>query len=309
MNVVYSANHSFFTSEQFNQLQKLEEIDGIHVFVHVGDGGPPLLPINTIDYLINIALFKDHDLDEFENLKQIQLFSAGMDMLDMPRIKAKGITVKNASDVYSVPIAEFVMMRIIEIYKSARYFEEIRQGKSAQKKRDLVEVYGKTCAIYGYGSIGREVAMRLKGFGVKTVGISRSAKKDEFLDEALTMAESTSRVGEFDIVVSCLPQTETTEGFFNAAFFDAMKKDSAFVNISRGGVVDEKALIAAIKAGKFLGVALDVFETEPLPKDSVLWEMENVYLSPHNSFASTIMYDRLFDRIYQNLVAFIEENR
>jgi phosphoglycerate dehydrogenase-like enzyme len=309
LNIVYSADHSFFSGNQFEKLKKLEDIEGINVFVHVGDGGPPLLPINTIDYLINIALFKVHDLDEFARLKQIQLFSAGMDMLDMERIRAKGITVKNASDVYSVPIAEFVLMRILEIQKSSRYFESIRSEKSTHKKRDLVELFGKTCAIYGYGSIGREISMRLKSFGVKTVGISRSGKKDEYLDEGYTVAESRKYIGEFDIVVSCLPQSEETEKFFNIEYFEAMKQNASFVNISRGGVVDETALIEAVKAGKFLGVALDVFEKEPLPQTSELWDLEGVYLSPHNSFASTIMYDRLFNRIYENLVAFIEENK
>ncbi len=309
MNIVYSADHSFFSGDQFERLKKLEDIEGIKVFVHVGDGGPPLLPIGTIDYLINIALLKVHDLDEFTNLKQIQLFSAGMDMLDMPRITAKGITVKNASDVYSVPIAEFVLMRILEIHKSSRYFETIRDEKSTHKKRDLVELFGKTCAIYGYGSIGREIAMRLKCFGVKTVGISRSGKTDDYLDRGLTVAESGKHIGEFDIVVSCLPQSEDSEKFFNKEYFEAMKQGASFVNISRGGVVDETALIDAVKAGKFLGVALDVFEKEPLPQTSELWGLDNVYLSPHNSFASTIMYDRLFDRIYENLLAFIEENK
>jgi len=307
LNVVYSANHSFFTDEQFDKLHRLEEIDGIKVFVHVGDGGPPLLPINTIDYLININLLNEHDLDEFESLKQIQLFSAGMDMLDLERLKKKNIAVKNAKDVYSVPIAEFVMMRVIEIHKNSRYFETLQHDKETLKKRDLVEVFGKTAAIYGYGSIGREIAMRLKSFGVKTIGISRSGKSDECLDEGISMHEAKSRVSEFDIVISCLPQTEDTEKFFDATYFSAMKDGAAFINISRGGVVDEKALVTEIKNNKFLGVALDVFETEPLPKTSELWELDNVYLSPHNSFASTIMYDRLFDRVYENLVEFIKK--
>ncbi len=308
MNIVLSAKNAYFTDIQFERLKKLEDAFDVRVFFQIGKEALDL-PISEIDYLIDAEALKHYDLDEFRRLKQLQILSAGTDRIDMARMAEKNIRVANASDVYSVPIAEFVLMRILEIYKSARYFENLQHQKSILKKRDLVEVYGKTSAIYGYGSIGREIAMRLKGFGVRTVGISRSGKKDEYLDEALTIEQSQSRVSDFDIVVSCLPQSPETEKFFNADFFSAMKKNSVFVNISRGAVVDEAALIGAVQSDKFLGVALDVFETEPLPEESPLWTMENVYLSPHNSFASTIMYDRLFDRIYQNLVKFIEENR
>ncbi|MEX1308550.1 MAG: NAD(P)-dependent oxidoreductase [Eubacteriales bacterium] len=308
MNIVLSTKYDFFTPEQYKRLHDLEAEFDVRVFVQTGDA-PLNCPIESIDYLIHTDLLDSHDLAEFKQLEQLQILSAGTDRLDMRSLQEKNITVKNASDVYSVPIAEFTLMRILEIYKSARYFEKIQQEKSTVKIRDLIEVYGKTCAIYGYGSIGREIAMRLRGFGVRTIGISRSGKSDSFIDEGLALSESTKRIGEFDIVVSCLPQTKDTSEFFDAQFFSAMREKSAFVNISRGAVVDEDALIAATKKGKFLGVALDVFKTEPLPEKSELWKMENAYLSPHNSFASTIMYDRLFERIYQNLVKYLEENR
>lgn len=308
MNIVLSTKADYFTHEQYARLQKLEAEFDAQVFVQTGDA-PLACSVEDIDYLIHTDIFKKHDLDEFKQLKQLQILSAGTDRLDMPRLQEKKVVVANASDVYSVPIAEFVLMRILEIYKSARYFEQIQQNKNTFKKRDLVELFGKTCAVYGYGSIGREVAIRLQGFGVKTIGISRSGKKDEYIKEGLSMAESEARIGEFDIVVSCLPQTNETEQFFNAEYFSFMKKNAVFVNISRGAVVDEEALVAAVKAGKFLGVALDVFATEPLPENSALWTLENVYISPHNSFASTIMYDRLFERIYENLVKYLKENR
>ena len=308
MNIVLSSKVDYFTSEQYARLQKLEADFDVHIFVQTGKA-PLSCPIGNIDYLIHTDIFSKHDLDEFKQLKQLQILSAGTDRLDMPRLKEKKIVVANASDVYSVPIAEFVLMRILEIYKSARYFEQIQQNRNTLKKRDLVELFGKTCAIYGYGSIGREIAVRLKSFGVKTIGISRSGKKDEYIEEGLPLSQSEGHISEYDIVVSCLPQTEETEEFFNDNYFSAMKENSVFVNISRGAVVDEEALISATKSGKLLGVALDVFVTEPLPDDSELWSLENVYLSPHNSFASTIMYDRLFDRIYDNLVKYLEENR
>ena len=307
MNIVLSTKENYFSQDQYNQLHQLSEHFGSRFFVQTGEDNLTCA-IGEIDYLIHTDAFKNHDLDEFKRLKQLQILSAGTDRLDMPRLKEKNIGIYNAKDVYSVPIAEFTLMRILEIYKSARYFEALQKDKKTTKKRDLVELFGKTCAIYGYGSIGREIAKRLNAFGVKTIGVSRSGKKDEFIDKVLNLIESKPYVNEFDIVVSCLPQTEETRAFFNQAYFADMKKNAVFVNISRGGVVDEKALMDAIKSEKLLGVALDVFEIEPLPQESALWGFANAYLSPHNSFASTIMYDRLFERIFKNLEIYLKEN-
>ena len=106
-----------------------------------------------------------------------------------------------------------------------------------------------------------------------------------------------------------LPLTEETKGMFNKDKFDKMKTGTVLINIARGGIIDENAMTQSLKCGRLMGVGLDVFETEPLPDDSPLWKMDNVLISPHNSFVSDRTNQRMFDVIIENLKAFNEEQR
>ena len=119
--------------------------------------------------------------------------------------------------------------------------------------------------------------------------------------------ELDSVLHECDIIVLTLPLTDETKGMFNKDKFDKMKDRTVLINIARGGIIDEQAMIDALKSGKLMGAGLDVFETEPLGEDSPLWSISNVLISPHNSFVSDKTADRLFEVILTNLKAFAEE--
>jgi len=305
LKVLYSASRMVFNEEQ---VKKIKSLANTEFLVHIDEGKAPGFPVDDIDYLINSSIFKHIEIDEFKSLKQIQLLSAGLNKTPVERANELNIEIKRAADVYSIPIAEFVIMRTLQIYKDARYFERIQKEKTWEKKRSLIELCGKTVGIVGFGSIGKETAKRFSAFDTTIIGFGRSEKKSVYLDKFYNIKEIKEKIGECDIVVASLPHTDETHKMFNKDVFGAMKDDSIFINVARGKLVDEEELIRQIEKNKFLGVALDVTYNEPLTRRSELWSLKNVYLSPHNSFTSSRIYTRLFECVYKNLTEFSEKN-
>ena len=167
----------------------------------------------------------------------------------------------------------------------------------------LLELYGKKVHFLGTGTIAREAAKRLSGFDVHLTGYNRSGKIAQHFDRCIPAGEMNKTIGEAEVVVIALPSTASTHHLVDRELLDKMKEGSILVNIARGDIVDEKALIDS--ADKFLGIALDVFETEPLNEESPLWGMENVHISAHNSWISEMRNERRFDIILENLSRFI----
>ncbi len=252
------------------------------------------------DYVICNNLFLYNDIKKFKNLKVIQLLSSGISEKLRKYAEENNITLYNAKDVYSIPIAETIVMQILNISKNSKFFYKNQANKKWEKDRQLRELSGKTAMVIGYGSIGRETAKRLSSFGVNVFAANRTKVSDEYISNCISMNELIKNVGSADIVVVCVAGVEETRNLINKDFFDNMKNDSIFVNVSRGFVVNEEALINAIKSDKFRGVALDVFESEPLSENSCLWDYENVYITPHNSFVGDGINDRLYQLVISN---------
>lgn len=259
------------------------------------------IDVSKFEAVVCNALFLYNDISRFEKLKFIQLTSAGLDRVPLDHITAKGIRLCRAEKVYSIPMAEWVILKILEIYKQSKHFLEAQTNRRWDKRRDLRELYGKSAVIVGYGDVGAETAKRLKSFGVYTIGIGRRPRQSEFLDEYHDVANADNVLPKGDIVVLALPLTNETLHFMNRDRIDRLRDEAVLINVSRGGVIDEQALIGALENGKFSGVALDVFENEPLCETSPLWGFDRVIISPHNSFASENVLKRLFDMVYDNL--------
>lgn len=253
------------------------------------------------DAVICNGLFLYNDIRKFMNLKYIQLTSAGYDRVPMDYIKEKGIEIYNARGVYSIPMAEWAVMSALELYKSSRYFFVNQSKKIWQKKRDIKELYKKKIAVIGCGSIGNEVAKRFKAFDCEIIGIDITPPKSEYYDKYIITAQMDTVLSCVDIIVSSVPITDKTYHMLNINSFSKMKDDTILINLSRGSVVDESALIEALKKKKIYGAALDVFEEEPLSMDNELWNFENVIITPHNSFIGDGNVERMFDVIYKNL--------
>lgn len=169
-----------------------------------------------------------------------------------------------------------------------------------EKHRGLLELAGKTVCIVGCGSVGTACAKRFRGFDCRIVGVNRSLRENACYDRMLPMEQLDEALPEADVVVLALPLTAETTHLMNRERFQKMKPGTILVNIARGGIVDTEALIQALNE-RLGGAVLDVFEEEPLEKDSPLWQMENVLLTPHNSFVGDGNRERLSRVIMNNL--------
>lgn len=253
-----------------------------------------------VEGVICNGLFLTHPIEQFENLKYIQLTSAGFDRVPMEYVNKKGISIYNARGVYSIPMAEFALSGVLALYKRQRFFFEKQKESVWEKHRGLLELSGKTVLIVGCGSVGSECAKRFSAFGTTVLGADVTTDDKEYFEKIYAMEKLHMALAQADVVVLTLPLTKETMHLFSTDTFAAMKPGSVLVNIARGGVVDTEALVCALKE-KLGGAVLDVFEEEPLGQDSPLWNMENVILTPHNSFVGEGNGRRLADVILSNI--------
>jgi phosphoglycerate dehydrogenase-like enzyme len=174
-----------------------------------------------------------------------------------------------------------------------------------------VEIHGKNLTIVGVGDVGLQVAKRAKAFGLTVTGVKRSGgelknpKYGPYFDKVVQVHELDQALGNADIVVDTLPLTSETRNLFNRERFSRMKTGAAFLNVGRGLTVDEQALIDAIKEGRLGLVGLDVFASEPLPKNSPLWRFDNVIISPHRAGSSQNLYSKAVPLLRENLTKYI----
>jgi len=281
LNVLVKAGHSivFMQNEKDGIPCKYEEIEGV----------------------ICNCLFLHHPIEKFLSLKYIQLTSAGFDRVPMNYMQAHGITIYNARGVYSIPMAEFAVSGVLQLFKQSKYFYENQKKHVWEKNRGILELYGKVICIVGCGSVGTECAKRFQAFGCKVIGVDLYPRQDSAYEKMHSLSDLDNCLECADIVVLTLPLTEETKYIINKTRLEKMKKGSVLVNIARGAVVDEQALLKTLD-GKLLGAVLDVFEEEPLSTQSLLWGKENVIITPHNSFVGEGNGERLFKIILENLI-------
>jgi len=252
-----------------------------------------------VEGVICNGLFLHHPIERFVNLRYIQLTSAGYDRVPMDYIEAHGIEIHNARSVYSIPMAEFVISGVLQLYKRAEAFRRNQREHRWVKQRDLLELSGKTVLIVGCGSVGTECAKRFAAFGCQVTGINTDGRANEACSRTVSMASLDEELPRADVVVLTLPLTEQTRHLLDAKRMRRMKDGAALVNIARGAIMDEAALIQELP--RLGGAVLDVFQEEPLSEDSPLWDAENVIVTPHNSFVGDGRSLRLGREIFRNL--------
>ena len=225
----------------------------------------------------------DQAWDEAGDLRWVHWAGAGVDAMMFPELAASDVVLTNSRGVFDLAMAEYVLGFVLNF---AKRFPESQSLQSARTWRHRLtqRVAGATALVVGTGSIGREIARLLGANGMVVSGVARSARAGD--DDFVTIHGSSdldSALAAAEYVVAVPPLTAATVGMFGAAQFKAMKPTARFINMGRGQLVDEAALIAALEAGDIAGAALDVFETEPLPEASPLWALPNVIVSPHMS--------------------------
>ena len=245
------------------------------------------------------GLFLSHPIEKFTILRYIQLTSAGFDRVDMEYVKAHGIEIHNARGVYSIPMAEFAISGVLQLYKQAAFFRENQKRHLWEKHRGLLELAGKKVLIVGCGSVGNECAKRFAAFGCEVTGVDLYPREDSLYSKVLPLDKLDDTLITADIVVLTLPLSEQTRHLMNDNKLSLLKDGAVLVNIARGAIVDTEALIKHID--RLGGAVLDVFEEEPLIDNSPLWDKPNVILTPHNSFVGEGNGERLRENISTNL--------
>jgi phosphoglycerate dehydrogenase-like enzyme len=218
-----------------------------------------------------------------KNVKWVHSLSAGVENLLFPELVESPVPVTNARGVFKRPLAEFAVLGMLYFYKRVRRLVESQRAHKWDSF--LVEgLQGKVMGVVGYGEIGRECALLAKALGVKIYATRRKVEKsaeDPIVDRVFPPDQLNQMLAEIDVLVAAAPLTPQTHHMLGERQFAAMKPSSIVINVGRGPVIDEQALVAALQSGKLAGAALDVFDKEPLAGDSPLWDMENVLISPH----------------------------
>ena len=289
-----------YTDEQIEYLKSLG-----HEITYIQDERIPIeFDVSEIEGVICNSLFLYTPIESFKSLRYIQLTSAGFDRVPMDYIKEHNIEIHNAKGVYSIPMAEFALCGVLELYKQSRFFFENQKAHRWEKHRGLLELAGKRVCIVGAGNIGTEVAKRFKAFDTAVTGIDLYPRESEYFDEVLSLIELDNTLKTADVVILTLPLTDDNKGFFDKSKFDLMKQSAIFVNIARGKLVNEQDLINALNTNQIAGAVLDVFNEEPLNENSPLWDISNAILTPHNSFISENNSFRLYQTIIKNIERF-----
>lgn len=284
---------------QLNSKELAElEAAGHRVFVHPDERIPVEQP-ERYEAVVCNGLFLYNPIERFTNLRLIQLTSAGLDRVPLDYVRAHGIELHNAAGVYSVPMAEFAVCGILQLYKQSRFFAANQARHKWEKHRGLLELSGKRVCILGCGDVGREIAKRLKAFGCHVTGVNRTVRVLPDFDAVLPLDALPDAAAVCDILICCIALTLETRGIVSKEIFGCLSSGAIFVNVARGALADETAMTAWLQSGGH--AVLDVFEEEPLPETSPLWDMENVLLTPHNSFVGDGNRMRLWETIKENL--------
>jgi phosphoglycerate dehydrogenase-like enzyme len=239
-------------------------------------------------------------------LEWIHVAAAGVDTLLFPELRDSDLIVTNARGIFDRPIAEFVLASVLA---QAKLLHESRDHQRARRwlHQETRSLTGATALVVGTGAIGREIARLLRAAGMEVRGAGRKpATADPDFGAVVSSADLPGQAGWADYVVNAAPLTDATRGLFNARVFAAMKPTAHFVNVGRGASVVEADLLAALDAAELAGASLDVFETEPLPPDSPMWDSPRLVVSAHMSGDVVGWRDALADQFVDNALRWLD---
>jgi phosphoglycerate dehydrogenase-like enzyme len=249
-------------------------------------------------------------IDDAKKLRWVQTTSSGVGpLVKKLQLIERGIQVTTARGLHAGPLTEFVFLALLMHAKGLLRMQK-EQAAHHWEYTCSGTLEGKTLAIAGLGGIGRRIAATGKQFGMTVAGLLRpgvTVMPEEFGIDQLFAAEAFHEMlAATDALVLCAPHTPDTHRMLNQAAFDALKPGAVLINIARGTLVDEAAMIAALGSGKLAFAALDVFDTEPLPPESPLWDMDNVLVSPHSASTVATENERIVEVFCHNLPLFLD---
>ena len=282
-------------------------------------------PVEDVEVLLRGWLSSeafDRLLARATRLRWVHSATSGVERALTPAARERGIVVTNARGVFTRPIAEHVLMLILAISRRLPQLLELQHERTWQPLEGL-ELRELTIGVIGYGSIGRAVASLAGAFGARVIAQRRHPGLDEAIavqgenddpEEAFPFRTAPDRIvgpeglhdllGASDIVVLAAPLTPETEGMIDGAALAAMRPDAWIINVARGRLIDDRALVDALTDHRIGGAALDTFREEPLPTTSPLWDLSNVIVTPHTAWSSARVLDRSIDLFCDNLRRF-----
>ncbi|MGG0643423.1 D-2-hydroxyacid dehydrogenase [Sporosarcina gallistercoris] len=246
-------------------------------------------------------------LEQLTDLKWVMVASAGVDKMPLEKLGERAILVTNVSGIHKTPMAESVLAHILSLNRALPLIHEQQKQKVWEKMKSS-ELRGSKALILGPGAIGGEIGRLLQAFGVYTIGCSRSGSVHDGMDEDISFDYITERLPEADYVISVLPSTRETRWILDRSHFQQMKETSVFLNFGRGDLVKEQVIVDALQQGEIAHAVLDVFEKEPLPLGSPLWELGNCTVSPHVSALSAKYVERALEIFEENLQVWLKGN-
>jgi phosphoglycerate dehydrogenase-like enzyme len=244
------------------------------------------------------------------NLKWLHLPSAGADGYTDYELycNKEEIQISNSSGVFGLPIAEHIFAMILSHNHNLQDYAYHKAEKKWHRIHSTKDFYNSTIGIIGLGDIGTEVAKRAKAWGARVLAVKRTiSSTPEYVDQLYSLEDIDEVLKQSDYIVLSLPNTTKTVGIISEQKLRLMKPDAFLVNIGRGVLIDQEALIKALQEGWIAGAGLDVTEPEPLPEDSILWELPNVIITPHASGSSPTNDQRKFNIFYQNLLRYMDD--
>jgi phosphoglycerate dehydrogenase-like enzyme len=240
-------------------------------------------------------------LDATPKLRWYHTVSAGVENMPLPELAQRGVVLTNNSGSYDVQIAEHLMAFVFAASRQLHRYRD-NQRASQWKDHEHQELRDATIVVYGMGSIGGEIARLASAIGMRVIGVRRqAASRAPGIDRVVPTDQLAEVVGEADYLAIAAPLTSATRGAVSREVISRMKPTGWIMNIARGAIVDEPAMIEALRAKRIGGAALDVFATEPLPAESPLWTLENVIITPHNSGSSPRVGERTLALFAENL--------
>jgi phosphoglycerate dehydrogenase-like enzyme len=287
-----SEKHQQRLSKQFPQ----------HRFIYAANPEEGRSALTEADVLVAFGNgIGEETLDEAPRLKWIHVMSAGLETLPFPKLQDRGILLTNVRGIHAIPMAEYTFAAMLHISRRMGELAQAQREKRWAKRLRVTELWDKTLGIVGVGAIGREIARRAKVFGMYTLGVNTDGRSVEGVDETWATHDLKKVLARSDFVVVAVPLIPSTRRLIDREAIDSMKETAYLINVARGPVVDEAALVEALEQKRIAGAVLDVFDEEPLPEDHPFWTMDNVMVTPHISGLSPMYMTRGVDLFIENL--------
>ena len=274
-------------------------------FNYAKDGEAAIQGVSAAEIIISIGRWLTPEITATaKNLKWIQCNITGTDHLTSPLAQRPDVILTNGRGIHGPQMTEITLLHMLALYRQVRRLSKNQENRTWD--RFLPQVLDtRRVAILGLGAIAEHMARCFKALGMTVSGISRTDRIVDGIDTVFSRDKITEAVVDIDFLVALVPYGPDTDKIIDKAVFDAMKPTACLINVARGGVVDEHALIDALQSGSIAAAGLDVFEVSPLPHDNPLWEMENVFITPFTGGRSDMYAERILTVIEPNLRAYL----